>query len=117
MLVPYPTVNYNFLSKGASMQKILKLVILAVVSSTVCTTTMTAPAHAASPLGKELGPAIQRGDKGWCVPFTVPVAAAPGTPHNWKVAATYCQPHKWTPGKHEVDILTHGSTYTASYWD
>lgn len=51
---------------------------------------------------------------GWCASFTVPVAPAQGQPRSWKVGATYCQPFR---RPREVDVLTHGSTYTRSYWD
>src|SRR5262245_4018123 len=54
---------------------------------------------------------------GFCVSHTVPVALAPGQPFNKKVYGTYCQPFKWAPGQHQLDVLVHGTTYNSSYWD
>lgn len=52
--------------------------------------------------------------KGWCIGLEVPVSPAPGQVRSWTVAATYCQPFRWT---READILTPGATYTQEYWD
>jgi pimeloyl-ACP methyl ester carboxylesterase len=55
---------------------------------------------------------------GRCVSFDdLPVSPAPGQPHSWKIAATYCSPLHWAPGQHQVDVLTHGATYNGSYWN
>lgn len=70
-----------------------------------------APAYAA-----DNGVTIVNG-KGWCVTLKLPVAPAPGKPHDWKVSTTYCQPFKWASGQHQVDVLTHGATYTNTYWN
>lgn len=57
---------------------------------------------------------IHSSGKGWCVALDVPVSPAQGQPRSWTVAAQYCQPFRWT---REVDVLTHGATYTHAYWD
>jgi len=54
---------------------------------------------------------------GFCLNFDLKVAPSPDQPRDWKVAAQYCQPWRWAPGRHSVDVLTHGATYTHTYWD
>lgn len=55
---------------------------------------------------------------GFCIPImNAPVAMAQGQPFNQKISVTYCQPHKWAKGAHQVDVLTAGAGYTGSYWD
>ena len=55
---------------------------------------------------------------GFCLPFTMKVAPSDTAARNWTVAAVYCQPFRWTPGQpRAVDVLTHGATYTHTYWD
>jgi len=55
---------------------------------------------------------------GRCVTFnSLPVSPAPGQPHSWQIAGTYCNPLHWASGQHQVDVLTHGATYSGSYWD
>lgn len=54
---------------------------------------------------------------GWCVSTGVQVAPAEGTSRSWVVAAEYCQPFRWAYGPRSVDVLTHGATYTSTYWD
>ncbi|HSW65554.1 MAG TPA: alpha/beta fold hydrolase [Bacillota bacterium] len=90
------------------------MVVAGVVTSALVS---AVPAHAQATFGEATGATIQRSDKGWCVPLKVSVAPAQGQPRSWKVSATYCQPFKWSKGAHQVDVLTHGSTYTASYWN
>lgn len=55
--------------------------------------------------------------KGWCLDFQLPVASAPDAQRTWRAAATFCQPFHWARGQREVDVLTHGATYTRAYWD
>ena len=51
---------------------------------------------------------------GWCLDLPIKVAPAKNQPKAWTVAVTFCQPFKPT---REVDVLTHGATYTRAYWD
>jgi pimeloyl-ACP methyl ester carboxylesterase len=55
--------------------------------------------------------------KGVCISATLPVALGADQPTGQKVHGTYCQPFKWAKGTHQIDVLTEGSTYNASYWD
>jgi pimeloyl-ACP methyl ester carboxylesterase len=58
---------------------------------------------------------IHPSGKGWCIVVDdVPVSPAQGSPHSWTVTVQYCRPFVWT---REVDVLTHGATYTHTYWD
>jgi pimeloyl-ACP methyl ester carboxylesterase len=75
------------------------------------------PAQARYSPGEDLSIKVHSSHRGWCLTSTVPVAPAPDQPRSWKVLATYCQPFKWAHGSHEVDVLTHGATYTGAYWD
>lgn len=59
---------------------------------------------------------IHGSGKGWCVSAEVPMSPAEGQPRSWTVAAVYCQPFRWAHGR-QVDIMTHGATYTGDYWD
>lgn len=59
---------------------------------------------------------IHPSHKGWCVAGKAPVASAEDQPKSWLIAYTYCQPFRWKDG-HQVDVLTHGATYTGDYWD
>lgn len=54
---------------------------------------------------------------GHCLSFDLPVSSAPGQPYTWKIATTFCAPKHWAKGQHQVDVLTHGTTYSSSYWD
>lgn len=54
---------------------------------------------------------------GHCLTFNLPVSPAPGEPHSWDVATTFCAPKHWARGQHQVDVLTHGATYNSTYWD
>lgn len=67
--------------------------------------------------GSDLGIRLHSSGKGWCAKVQVPVAAAEGQARNWLVLADYCQPYRWGHGQREVDVLTHGATYTHTYWD
>lgn len=55
--------------------------------------------------------------QGLCVDVTLPVASSDNTSTNQKIHGTYCQPFKWARGQHQIDILTEGATYNASYWN
>src|SRR5687767_9490539 len=94
-----------------------KIASLAVISLSAFVVFAAAPVHAETAFGKESAVRVHPSNKGWCASFNVPVAPAQGQPHNWKVAATYCQPFKWAKGQRQVDVLTHGATYTNTYWD
>jgi pimeloyl-ACP methyl ester carboxylesterase len=54
---------------------------------------------------------------GNCQSIALPVALAPGQPASQSIAGSYCQPAVWAPGPPEVDVLTPGATYNASYWN
>lgn len=56
-------------------------------------------------------------DNGICWSDSVAVAPAEGQPTSWDVAVTYCRPFGWMAGEHQLDVLTHGATYTHTYWD
>ncbi len=55
--------------------------------------------------------------KGFCINANLPVALGANRPFDQKVHTTYCQPFKWAKGGHQIDMLTEGATYNASYWD
>jgi pimeloyl-ACP methyl ester carboxylesterase len=55
--------------------------------------------------------------QGRCIDVTLPVAASDGSSTIQKVHGTYCQPFRWAHGQHQVDVLTEGATYNASYWN
>jgi pimeloyl-ACP methyl ester carboxylesterase len=57
---------------------------------------------------------IHSSHQGWCLTFTTKVAPAAEQPRSWKVLADFCQPFRFT---RTVDVLTHGATYTHTYWD
>lgn len=71
---------------------------------------VAAPAHADGGFGLK----IHSSHKGVCLSSPVSVAPAAGQPRDWRVQVTLCQPFRFT---REVDVLTHGATYTGSYWD
>lgn len=56
-------------------------------------------------------------DSGTCFNFNLPVSPAPGESQSWDIAATFCRPKQWAQGEHQVDVLTHGTTYNSTYWD
>ena len=78
-----------------------------------------APAHAASgPDIKVTNLYIHPSHKGWCLDLMVGVSPAPGAQRTWDIALAYCQPFRWAPRTpREADVLTHGATYTHTYWD
>jgi hypothetical protein len=89
-----------------------KLAAAAAAGVLAATLLVAAPAQAHDSTFK-----IHSSGRGWCATLDVRVAPAPGQPRIWNVAATYCQPFRWARGAHEVDVLTHGATYTGAYWD
>jgi len=100
------------------VQKIKRIIYAIVLSVSALATGAAVPAHAVSPFGAQTGPQTEVATKaGWCASFNAPVAPAPGQQRTWQVALTYCQPFRWAKGTHQVDVLTHGSTYTHTYWD
>jgi pimeloyl-ACP methyl ester carboxylesterase len=54
---------------------------------------------------------------GKCKSSMVQVALAANQPADQEVGITFCQPHHWAEGEHQVDALTSGATYTRTYWD
>ncbi len=100
------------------MNNIKKLLLAVALSAFLLTPFATAAASSQTMFGVDASKAAQKYFKdGWCLPLNVPVAPAEGQPRTWKVAVVYCQPFKWAKGKHQVDVLTHGATYTHTYWD
>lgn len=91
--------------------KFVKKAAAAAAAGLVAAALLSAPAQAHGAAFK-----VHSSGRGWCVSADVPVAAAADQPRSWVVAATYCQPFRWALG-HEVDVLTHGATYTGEYWD
>lgn len=51
-----------------------------------------------------------------CDDIELDVALTAGGPADQKVSGTLCRPHYWLNGM-QIDVLTHGSTYTRAYWD
>ena len=101
---PYPppsSLRYgeDMLKKLINMFMILALAV--VVTPTPAAASSTWPSH----------------KPGWCLDFNLKVAPSPTEARDWKVAAVYCQPWRWDHGKRAVDVLTHGATYTHTYWD
>jgi pimeloyl-ACP methyl ester carboxylesterase len=98
-----------------------KLVIAAVAGAVALTTltAMPAQAHDHNEVhGVDLGVRIHNSHKGWCASLILPVSPAPEQPRSWQVFVDYCQPFHWPRGQQrEVDVLTHGATYTHTYWD
>lgn len=80
-----------------------KLAVAALLAATNVLPSAPAPA-----------PAPHTFTSGWCFDSQVKVAPAPDTPRTWSVAFRFCRPWRWT---NQVDILTHGATYTRTYWD
>jgi pimeloyl-ACP methyl ester carboxylesterase len=94
-----------------------KIVSLTIISICAFVVLAASPVSAQNAFGQESAVRVHESNKGWCASFDVPVAPAKGQPYKWKVAATYCQPFKWAKGQRQVDVLTHGATYTNTYWD
>jgi pimeloyl-ACP methyl ester carboxylesterase len=95
-----------------------KKLVTAAVAGAVAVTIFTAtPAQAHDAQGVDLGIRIHDSHKGWCASLTLPVSPAPGQPRSWQLFVDYCQPFHWAQRQREVDILTHGATYTHTYWD
>lgn len=99
------------------MKNIKNSLIAALGGVFACALVSAVPAHAQQAFGNQLAVNNHVSGKGWCASFMAPVAQAQGQPRNWKVALMYCQPFKWAKGTHQVDVLTHGATYTHTYWD
>lgn len=91
--------------------KILRTIAAIAATAALAITMTPSPAQAHGTLPFK----IHSSGKGWCVTAEVPVSPADGQARSWEVSATYCQPFRWQ-GR-EVDILTHGATYTGDYWD
>ena len=89
----------------------LKKLAVAALTAALAVALFPAPAHAAA---RDSSFQVHPSGKGWCATLNVPVSPAEGQARSWTVAATYCQPFRWT---REVDILTHGATYDHTYWD
>lgn len=53
---------------------------------------------------------------GWCLSLKIPVGPSDSAPRIWQVWTEVCLPfHR--AGLPSLDILTHGATYTHTYWD
>lgn len=109
----------NVKTSGGNMKIIKKLLGTALVSAVAFTAFIATPAQAHGAFGDQTGFRLHPSGKGWCFSFDeVPVAPAEGQPRSWDVALEYCQPFKWAKNSpHQVDVLTHGATYTRAYWD
>ncbi len=107
----------GFVNKKGGNMKLAKRLLIPILVSIFSIALFAAPAHAEGMLGAEQIAPPQVKDKGWCVPLKVPVAKVPLQLPSWKVAITYCQPFDWQKGQHQIDVLTHGATYTHTYWD
>jgi pimeloyl-ACP methyl ester carboxylesterase len=95
------------------MMRFLKHALAAVLVSASALLAFAVPAQAHA-LDDGFGIKVHPSHKGVCLSAKLPVAAAPEQPKDWRVQVTLCQPFRVT---HEVDVLTHGATYTGSYWD
>lgn len=73
------------------------------------------PAPAATSLRPDLY--MHSSHDGWCISSNIRVASSEDAPRSWSVAVEYCQPLRWAHGPRRVDVLTHGATYTRTYWD
>lgn len=93
----------------------MKRAIVAVVALAAAATAALVPTAAqASPSVHAVNLYVHPSHKGLCVATTVPVAPADDAARSWHVALTLCTPFRLT---REVDVLTHGATYTGAYWD
>jgi pimeloyl-ACP methyl ester carboxylesterase len=70
-------------------------------------------------LGAQVASAAPAGANGYgdCQAVTLPVALAPGQPASQTIWGSYCTPLTWQAGADEVDVLTPGATYNATYWN
>lgn len=94
--------------------KRLPHLIAVLIFALVSAGTAAMPAFAAD---STVGASVYFVKAGWCLSTKVPVAPAGGQPRTWEVAVAYCQPFKWAKNTHQVDVLTHGATYTNTYWN
>jgi len=91
--------------KGITLNNKLGVMLLVGLSLAVATpVTANASSHRAG---------IKNGS---CRSYEMPVAMTDGAAASQTVHATYCKPSKWAHGKHQIDVLTPGSTYTSEYW-
>lgn len=90
---------------------VAKLVAVAAVFSAVVVQPVNA--YTATPYDTTVSKRTNR-DNGWCTQFTKRVAPAAGQQKKWTVSGTYCEPWRHNGA---ADVLTHGATYTRSYWD
>lgn len=98
------------------MKKTIVAIAVATLLGTLAAAT-PAQAHDNGSLGDALSVRTHSSRKGWCINFQAPVAPAAEQPRSWLLALSYCQPFRWARGQHQVDVLTHGATYTGEYWD
>jgi pimeloyl-ACP methyl ester carboxylesterase len=97
------------------MRKTLIFVTTALAIAAAALVPATAAQASTHPMGNNLSLYVHQSRKGWCLSgVDAPVAPAEGAPRSWKVALTLCAPFRFT---REVDVLTHGATYTRAYWD
>lgn len=95
--------------------RFLKGAMAAVLVSTTALFAFATPVQAHA-LEDGFGLKVHSSHQGWCLSSKLSVAASPDQPRDWKVQVTLCQPFRFARGR-EVDVLTHGATYTGSYWD
>lgn len=92
------------------MKKLLGSILMALV---VATFGLSAPAQAQA-IDPGFSITLHPSHRGLCLSTQLHVAPAEGRANSWTVQTTLCQPFRWT---REVDVLTHGATYTGTYWD
>lgn len=89
---------------------------VAIVAAVAAALLIPSPAQAHSADATRLY--VHSSGQGWCLETKVPLSPAPGAQRTWDVALAWCQPFRWTPRTpREADVLTHGATYTHTYWD
>lgn len=91
--------------------------IAAIIAGIMGVALLAAPAEASTTDGFSLEATriyVHPSRQGWCLDLNIPVASTPGGVWNWDVATTYCHPFR---AAREIDVLTHGATYTRTYWD
>lgn len=93
--------------------RLLKSIMAAVLVSASALLAFATPAQAHA-VDSGFGIKVHSSHKGWCLSSRIPVAPSPDQPRSWKVQVTFCQPFRIA---REVDVMTHGATYTGSYWD
>jgi pimeloyl-ACP methyl ester carboxylesterase len=81
-----------------------RLVVTSLAATLVLGATLTNVASATPSPGK-------------CRQIDLKVALAEGAQKNHTVSGTHCTPRRAPKAQKQIDVLTHGATYTRSYWD